>query len=575
MLRCGAVDRHGDDDTTTPPDEGVAAARAADAALVDAARSGDERAFGRLFDQWFDPVFDVAWRILRDQGTAAEVAQDVFLVAWQRLGDLEQPGSFGGWVRRIARNRALNRLDRERRSRPDSEAVAARLDRSAPDVDMTAALGEREQNELVWAAAAALGERDTSLLDLHLRHGLSAPEIATELGVTPNNAHQLLHRLKGKLGGAIRAWVLWRGGGTPCAGLDRAVADAGLTTFGAEAVRVVDRHARDCATCEERRELRLAPEALFAVVPIGVAPPILKAEAASALAQAGVSMSGSSAIGGGAAGSGDASSPGDAARSSDTGSEAAGTESTGAGDTGIESAGSGEPGGPGDPSDAPADAPTDRMAATDAPELPPVTPRGTEAPAARARRRALALVGLLVAMLLAGAGVLLTADDPDEVATSESEATASSGPATAVVTAPPTTAAATAPSPSASVPATTTPDEPAVTTTRPDGTGAVTTTAPSVVPPPAPPEPPPPPAPAPVIGGFRGTRTGTPCGSASTTTEVTLVWQSTNADSAAIAGVGSGLPASGSATVCAGPGVTYTLTVTGPGGTDTATTPTL
>ena len=46
VLRCGAVDRHGDDDTTTP-DEGVAAARAADAALVDAARSGDERAFGR------------------------------------------------------------------------------------------------------------------------------------------------------------------------------------------------------------------------------------------------------------------------------------------------------------------------------------------------------------------------------------------------------------------------------------------------------------------------------------------------------------------------------------------------
>ena len=93
------------------------AVREATTALVLAARGGDERAFGELFDRWFDPVHDIAWRIVRDRDTAAEVAQDVFLVAWQGLGTLEQPGSFGGWVRRIARNRALNRLDRERRSR--------------------------------------------------------------------------------------------------------------------------------------------------------------------------------------------------------------------------------------------------------------------------------------------------------------------------------------------------------------------------------------------------------------------------------------------------------------------------
>src|SRR5690606_14674150 len=98
--------------------------RSADAGLVAAARAGDGTAFGRLFDRWFDPVYDVAWRIVRDRDTAAEVAQDVFLAAWQGLDRLERPASFGGWVRRIARNRALNRLERERRSRPDAEQVA-------------------------------------------------------------------------------------------------------------------------------------------------------------------------------------------------------------------------------------------------------------------------------------------------------------------------------------------------------------------------------------------------------------------------------------------------------------------
>jgi hypothetical protein len=53
---------------------------------------------------------------------------------------------------------------------------------------------------------------------------------------------------------------------------------------------------------------------------------------------------------------------------------------------------------------------------------------------------------------------------------------------------------------------------------------------------------------------------------------VALAWQSTGADSAAISQVGSGLQPSGSTTVCVGPDAqTYTLTVTGPGGTDDAT----
>lgn len=277
---------------------------AEDAAWVEAARAGDEQAFGRLFDRWFDPVFDVAWRIVRNRDTAAEVAQDVFLVAWQGLDGLEQPGSFGGWVRRIARNRALNRLDRERRSTPDDEQAAVALDSSAPDVDLSAALGERDQRELVWAAASALGERDASLLDLHLRHGFGAAEIADELGVTTNNAHQLLHRLKGKLGGAIQAWVLWRGVRRDCDGLDRAVSTAGITTFGADAVQVIARHVKGCDGCSDRQQLRLSPEALFAAMPIVLAPPLLKAEAAAALGEAGVPMAGStvSAAGGGAGG---------------------------------------------------------------------------------------------------------------------------------------------------------------------------------------------------------------------------------------------------------------------------------
>jgi RNA polymerase sigma factor (sigma-70 family) len=265
-----------------------------DTDLVLATRAGDAGAFGILFDRWFDRVWDVAWHVVRDREVAAEVAQDAFLAAWQGIDDLREPAAFGGWLLRTSRNRALNRLERERRTTPaggTEDPVMAAL--PGRDPDPAAALDDHSHVELVWAAAAALGERDISVLDLHLRHGLTPAEIAEELDVAPNHAHQLLFRLRERLAGAIRSWVLWRHGLPRCADLRAALAGAGIAAFSADAARIIGRHAGDCEACTADRDEVLAPERLFAAVPIALAPPLLKAQAAAALEAGGVPMAGS------------------------------------------------------------------------------------------------------------------------------------------------------------------------------------------------------------------------------------------------------------------------------------------
>jgi RNA polymerase sigma factor (sigma-70 family) len=265
-----------------------------DADLVLAARAGDGDAFGILFDRWFDRVWDVAWHVVRDREVAAEVAQDVFLVAWQRIDDLREPAAFGGWLLRTSRNRALNRLERERRTMPaggTGDPVMAAL--RDPGPEPATAAEDRSRDELVWAAAAALGERDASVLDLHLRHGLTPGEIAEALDVAPNHAHQLLFRLKERLAGAIRSWALWRHGVPRCADLRAALDGAGIAAFGSDAVRAIGRHAGGCEACAADRDEVLAPERLFAMVPVALAPPLLKAKAAAALESGGVPMAGS------------------------------------------------------------------------------------------------------------------------------------------------------------------------------------------------------------------------------------------------------------------------------------------
>ncbi len=272
-----------------------------DAELVRAAVGDDPAAFGTLFERWFDRVYDVARNIVRNDDTAAEVAQDVFLTSWQRLGQLDDPERFGGWLLRTSRNRALNRLEKERRAQPLEGDVMTGLHEgmhgSTTDRDdlvgsnrllETEAISEaRDQQSLVWAASAALGERDASLLDLQLRHQLSPAEIADELDLSANNAHQLLFRLRNKLGDAVANHQLWRDGAPRCEELAALVDD---DPFDQSTNKTVQRHAARCETCSEERKRVVDPAKLFAAAPIAIAPPFLRDQAAAALTAQGVPM---------------------------------------------------------------------------------------------------------------------------------------------------------------------------------------------------------------------------------------------------------------------------------------------
>jgi RNA polymerase sigma factor (sigma-70 family) len=259
--------------------------RSEDAALVARAVGDDPDAFGRLYDRWFDRAHDLAFRITRDDAAAADVAQDAFVAAWKNLAKLENPEAFGGWLLRITRNGALDRKRRDARATPvDGESMAViesggpspasapagfRVeDRTRGAEDPAQAVEDGELVALVWESAEALGERDTEILDLGLRHGLTPAEVGDVVGLNRNAANQAVHRVRNRLKTAVEARVLWRSGEPVCAGLADALAAAGVTRFGADAVRVSTQHAEQCAECQERRQLRLEPSKMFVAIPI-------------------------------------------------------------------------------------------------------------------------------------------------------------------------------------------------------------------------------------------------------------------------------------------------------------------
>jgi len=97
---------------SNPPDE----------TLVEAARAGDREAFARLVRRYEDQVFTMSLRMLSHREDARDLAQEIFLLLYERLADFRGESAFRTWVYRITVNRCRDELRRRKtvkHTRPD------------------------------------------------------------------------------------------------------------------------------------------------------------------------------------------------------------------------------------------------------------------------------------------------------------------------------------------------------------------------------------------------------------------------------------------------------------------------
>ena len=107
-----------------------------DAELVRAVKSGERRLYGDLVARYERAVKAAALHVLSNYHDAQDAAQEAFVIAYQRLGELREEGAFGGWLLRIAHNEALRLARRPRPAalsppwRPRTAAAASMTPRS-------------------------------------------------------------------------------------------------------------------------------------------------------------------------------------------------------------------------------------------------------------------------------------------------------------------------------------------------------------------------------------------------------------------------------------------------------------
>jgi len=157
------------------------------ASLVASAAEGDRSAFEQLYRRHYEGVFRmVSFRLGSDPEDAVA---EVFVRAWSSLPRYRDTGApFSAWLYGIARHVVVDEIRRRTRAVPVEEVP----DRETFDPP-------QEDRLVLTEAISQLPEEQRIVIEMKFLAGLSNPEVASALGITPGAVNAKQWRALAKL----------------------------------------------------------------------------------------------------------------------------------------------------------------------------------------------------------------------------------------------------------------------------------------------------------------------------------------------------------------------------------------
>ncbi|MFW6154803.1 MAG: sigma-70 family RNA polymerase sigma factor [Planctomycetota bacterium] len=174
-----------------------------DAALIAACRRGQMHAFGRLVAKYQDRLFNALLRMCGNRDDAAELCQEAFVRAIEKIGGFRGRSGFYTWLFRIGVNLAISRRRRAGRVKvtslspdPDlGESQAARL-AGRSDGDPVRRAATAEAHRRVLEAIEALDDEHRVVVVLRDIENMDYDQIAEVLAVPKGTVKSRLYRAR-------------------------------------------------------------------------------------------------------------------------------------------------------------------------------------------------------------------------------------------------------------------------------------------------------------------------------------------------------------------------------------------
>lgn len=181
---------------------------ALDAALVENARRNEAEAFGRIVDAYQSRIIGFVSRMVPTEEDALDVAQEVFIRAYQNLDRFDSRSSLRTWLFKIAHNLCIDRARRAKRT-PLQLSVSAGvqgeadwelLDQNEGPEDLVI---NQELREVVKEAIESMSDKLREVLLLHEEQEMAYEEISQAIKVPVGTVKSRLFLARAHLKRAI------------------------------------------------------------------------------------------------------------------------------------------------------------------------------------------------------------------------------------------------------------------------------------------------------------------------------------------------------------------------------------
>jgi len=145
-----------------------------DLRLVERYLSGDLRAFDEIMIRYERQIFRLCYRFTNNSDDARDLAQDVFVKAFENLATFRRESSLKTWLYRIATNHCINHVKANTRQ-------FVEVQETMKQTHATAQMGleDQEQRDRFRLLVKQLPPKQRAILELRIHEQLSYEEIAT------------------------------------------------------------------------------------------------------------------------------------------------------------------------------------------------------------------------------------------------------------------------------------------------------------------------------------------------------------------------------------------------------------
>ena len=158
--------------------------------LVERAARRDPKAFGTLYELYFDKIYNYLYFKTMHRNEAEDLTALVFMKAWEAIGNFEWQGyPFSTWLYRIAHNQLVDHY----RTRREVLPIEAAENRECGD-DPFEAVERMSLLAQVRGALKNLTHEQQKVVTMRYFEGYSICEIAKKMNKAPDAVRAMQHR---------------------------------------------------------------------------------------------------------------------------------------------------------------------------------------------------------------------------------------------------------------------------------------------------------------------------------------------------------------------------------------------